>query len=447
MSPSPNARPTDKQILNFMMSFSRLYLNSGGPTSRLEDNLIRVGAHFGRETEVFATPTGVFVTLNDPLTADDPVTSLARIKETGTNLGRLCKLENILADIEGDRTSVPDACHVLRSPSMDRTRYTSPITAGAALVAGFVASFATYQRWNAAIVSGLITCFVWLVINLGIKRHVSNPLFSDFTGAFVTLVCAALGHHFVGHVAIEAYAIGGIVLLVPGLALTTSIAELADQNLVSGTAKFMQSSLALLSMGLAYLLFQQIAISLQLSNVLQPSAAKHTTDFVSVLSVVVNIFCFGVIFKVPPRLLAWSTLTGIAGWAALHAVSRTGAAAAAPYLGSVMVGTASLAFGKMFRVPSQVFSVPGIVAMLPGILALSSIRYFASGDQDTGLEFTFQVAVTAVSIVFGLMTARIPFSVGERVPSSLFKQSARRRAAEGQPETGTRRVPKREPGT
>ena len=118
-----------------MMSFSRLYLNSGGPTSRLEDNLIRIGARFERETEVFATPTGVFVTLNDPLTPDDPVTALARIKETGTNLGRLCKLENILADIGAGKITLLDASQTLRGPLMDRTRYTPPITALAALVA------------------------------------------------------------------------------------------------------------------------------------------------------------------------------------------------------------------------------------------------------------------------------------------------------------------------
>jgi uncharacterized membrane protein YjjP (DUF1212 family) len=398
-----------------MMGFSRLYLASGGPTSRLEDNLIRVGSKFGRETEVFATPTGVFVTLNDPNTADDPVTSLARIKETGTHLGQLCQLENVLADIEGARTSVADATHFLRSPQIGRTRYTPPVLAFAAFLAGFSASFTNYLRPVVAIVSGLITAAAWLAINFGIKRHVSNPLFSDFTGAFVTLVFAALAHHFVDPTAIEAYAIGGFVLLVPGLSLTTAIAELADQNLVSGTAKFMQATLALLSLGLAYLLFQQIAISLHLTNVLQPMAAKHTTDFVSSLAVVISTLCWGVIFKVPPRLVAWSTLTGLAAWVVLHYASKTGAAAAAPYLGSVMVGTARVAVGPGFLVPSQVFSVPGIVAMLPGLLALSSFRYFASGDQDTGLEFTFQVAVTAVSIVFGLMTARIPFAIAEKV--------------------------------
>jgi uncharacterized membrane protein YjjP (DUF1212 family) len=415
MTSFPEApRPNDKQILGFMMAFSRLYLNSGGPTSRLEDSLIRVGSRFGRETEVFATPTGVFVTLNDPLTTADPTTALARIRETGTNLGQLCDLENVLDEMDGGRLSVSDASAALTSEAFQRPPYGANATAAAALVAGFMASFTTYQRVVPAAMSGLITAFVWFVIQVPLRRQVSNPLFSDFTGAFLTLVCAAVAHSFVRPISIEAYAIGGIVLLVPGLSLTTAIAELAEQNLVSGTAKFMQATLALLAMGLAYLLFQQIALSLHLRSTLEPQTMKHTTELVSALGVVFNILCFGVIFKVPPRMLVWSTLTGLAGWLALHAVSRTGAEAAAPYLGSVVVGAVSLSLGKLFRLPSQVFSVPGIVAMLPGILALSSFRYFASGDHDTGLVFTFQVAVTAVSIVFGLMTARIPFAVTEK---------------------------------
>lgn len=411
MSPSPS----DKQILGFMTAFSRMYLKCGGPTSRLEDSLMRVGKQFNREVEVFATPTGVFVTLDDPATEGAPTTALARIKETGTNLGQLCELENILAELSEARVTVPQATATLGGPNLSRELYSPYSTALAALCAGFVASFGTYQRPLAAIVSGIITVACWFSITRVVKRHVPNPIFSDFAGAFITLVLAALAHAFVAPIAVEAYAIGGIVLLVPGLALTTAIAELADQNLVSGTAKFMQASLALLAMGLAYLLFQQLALSLHVKDVLQPVAAKHTTDLVSALGVILNIFCFGVIFKVPPRLLMWSTFTGLAGWAALHYVSRTSAAAAAPYLGAMMVGAVSLALGKVFRVPSQVFSVPGIVAMLPGMLALSSVRYFASGDQGTGLEFTFQVAVTAVSIVFGLMTARVPFAVGEKL--------------------------------
>lgn len=413
--------PSDREILNFQMTYARHYLHSGGPTSRLEDNLIKIGAHFGRQTEVFSTPTGVFVTLNDPRTEDDPTTALTRVRETGTNLGQLCQLEQIYTDLEESKLTLPAASAALASPLLTTSRYSAPLTALAALLAGFVASFVVYQRTGVALVSGLIASAVWILINAVMKRHVTNPIFSDFTAAFVTLVLAALGQAYVAPITIEAYAIGGIMMLVPGLALTTAIAELAEQNLVSGTAKLMQATMALLALGLAYVLFQEIADSMDLKSVLQPAAGKRTTQIVSVLGVMLNVSCFGVIFKVPPRMLIWSTITGVLAWVVLDRLRTTGAAAAAPYLASVAVGMMSLVFGRLFRLPSQVFSVPGIVAMLPGMLALSSFRYFAAGDQNSGLAFTFQVALTAVSIVFGLMTARVPFSVGERVTTPIWE--------------------------
>jgi uncharacterized membrane protein YjjB (DUF3815 family) len=289
----------------------------------------------------------------------------------------------------------------------------------AAFAAGIASSYQAYQRIDAALVSGLITAFIWFVTRFLLKERISNPIFSDFIGAFLTLVLAACAHGLLAPTSIEAYAIGGIVLLVPGLALTTAIAELAEQNLVSGTAKFMQATLALLALGLAYLLFQQLSASMGLRSVLQPAAMKSTIEWLSAIAIVVNISCFGVIFRVPPKALIWSTFTGLSGLVCFHALNDTRAAATAPYLAAVMVGFVSLVFGRLSRLPSQVYSVPGIVALLPGMLALNSFRYFASGDSGSGIGFTFQVAVTAVSIVFGLMTARVPFLLAEATQSKV----------------------------
>lgn len=416
MSTSPNSpQPRDRVILDFMLLYAQRYLASGGPTSRLEDSLLRVGNFYRRQAEVFATPTGVFVTLNDPTTEDDPKTALLRIRETNTDLGQLCKIERVFEELLAGRVSLYSAQEMLKEFSAKLT-YQPVITAVAAFCAGLASSFQAYQRWTAALVSGLITMTIWFLLNYVVKRHVSNPIFTDFLGAFLTLTFAACAHALFAPISVEAYALGGIVLLVPGLALTTAISELAEQNLVSGTAKFMQATLALLALGLAYILFQQLSASLSLRSVLQPVAAVSKAHWASAVAVLVNICAFGVIFKVPPRALAWSTLTGATGMAGFHFLIGTRAAAAAPYVAAAIVGLVSLALGRISRLPSQVYSVPGIVAMLPGMLALNSFRYFATGDQDTGLEFIFQVAITAVSIVFGLMSARIPFTLaGERI--------------------------------
>ena len=402
----------EADLVEFLLLYAKLYLASGGPTSRLEDSLVRVGKSCDKETEVFATPTGVFVSIRSE--NKNPVTSLIRIKHTGTNLAALCKLEDLFNEIELGRVAISSALQSLKAKNFDPNHYTQLETGIAAFLAGSVISFGSYQKTSVALVSGTITTLVWFLSDW-IRKYFPNPLFTDFLGAFLTLTLAALSHSFLRPMSIEAYALGGIVLLVPGLSLTTAIAELADQNLVSGTAKFMQATMALLALGLAYLLFQQLAFSLNLKSILAPVAPRTDIRWISALAILINISCFGIIFRTPPKALIWSTLTGISAWATLHIVMDSRGAAAAPFLAAVVAGVVSLALGKWRKLPSQVFSVPGIVALLPGLLALSSFRYFASGDQEIGLEMSIQVAITAVSIVFGLITSRLPFLLYSRV--------------------------------
>lgn len=398
-----------QELLDFLLLYGKQYLASGGPTSRLEEGVESLGRHFGYETEVFATPTGLFITLKGRY--QEARTALTRIREMGTNLSRLCILEKVFQDIMDNRISVHAGLETLKSELSQKPQYAFWQTALAAFFTGFVISFNYYQRAYAAAISGVIAFLCWFLMDFLIRRRIRNPIFTDFSGALFTLVAAAFVHILIAPLSVEAYSLGGLVLLVPGLALTTAIAELADQNLVSGTAKFMQAFLALLALGLAYLLFQQLAYSLHLRSVLLPAAARQSVFWISLLSTLANVVCFGVILRVPPRSLLFSAATGLAGWLALFFTMKTPAAVAAPYVASTTVGIVSLSFGRLFRLPSQVYSVPGIVAMLPGMLALSSFRYFASGDQESGLELGFKVTVTAVSIVFGLMTARLPFLV------------------------------------
>ena len=409
------------ELLEFMLLYAKQYLGSGGPTSRLEENLTKVGDKHNQFTESYGTPTGIFITLKEKDSENPPLTALVRIKDTGTDLGRLCKLERLYYDHISGKISVHSAMETMKSSLFMTPPYRNWQSALAALFAGFVISFSAYQQAVPALICGMITSIIWFVSNNFLKRHLGNPIFTDFISAFLTLLLAAVAHALVHPLSIEAYALGGIVLLVPGLALTTSIAELAEQNLVSGTAKFMQATLALLALGLAYLLFQQFSSSWDLKSVLQPVMQKKDVKWISILAVMVNVSCFGVIFKVPPKALVWSTLTGICGWAVLDMVSGSRFAAAAAFMASVIVGNLSLLFGRIFQLPSQVYSVPGIVAMLPGMLALNSFRFFASGDQDSGIAFSFKVAITAVSIVFGLMTARIPFQVGVKAEEKVLE--------------------------
>lgn len=400
-----------------MAEYSRAYIASGGPTSRLEDALAALGRRMGYVSEVFATPTGAFVSVSDP--GKPHQTLICRIKEGGINLERLCWLEGILNDLEAGKLSLHNAQRILGSHHLNRPTYGDALTLAAAFAAGFSLSYPAFGRGAPALASGLIGATTWWVTNPGLSKRISSSIFRDFIGCVVTLVLSAFfqlifSQAFGRPAPFEAFSIGGIIILVPGLALTTAIAELADQNLISGTSKFMQAMLTLLALGLAYLLFSDLSTSLGLTDTAISARKIPVNPIVAAGFLAISMMCFGVILKVPRKALAWAALTGILGWSTLGLLNASKYIATAPFLASLCVGLVAMTFGKRYRVPSQVFSVPGILALLPGMLALTSIQSFALGRESSGLELAFRVALTAGSITFGLFTARIPFAFGEQ---------------------------------
>ncbi|MBI3542230.1 MAG: threonine/serine exporter family protein [Deltaproteobacteria bacterium] len=403
--------PSCDELLSFMAEYGRSYIASGGPTSRLEEALAGLGLKLDVPTDVFATPTGIFVSCHDQTGANR--TTLSRIKDSGINLGKLCWLEGIFEDVMTGKLSVQHADKILRSRHVQRSPYKLWQMVMASFLSGFALSVTGFSLFWPALASGFISMATWWVSGPGLRSRVTSSIFRDFMGAVVTLGLASVFQLWMA-APFEALSIGGLVILVPGLTLTTAIAELADQNLVSGTAKLMQAVLTLLALGLAYMLFQDLSEALHLAAA--PSAGPRPQALaVSAFGMMVSAACWSVIFRVPPRSLPWATLTGMLGWFILKMFASSQYLAAASFLAALAVGFVSLAFSTRYKVPSQVFSVPGIIAMLPGMLALTSLRSFAAGNQDHGLELGFRVAATAGSIVFGLFTARIPFAFKPRI--------------------------------
>lgn len=397
---------SSESILTFMAEYGRAYLSSGGPTSRAEEALSSLGRRLGYPTEVFATPTGIFVSCVDQ--HGGVHTTLCRIKDAGINLGRLCWLESIFDDVHSGKITLNQANKILHGKAVQKPPYAKWQLVAAAFLSGFALSYPGWGNFFAAVVSGLITVLVWRLLR-GTKSRIPSAIFRDFLGSTTTLGAAAL-FRWVHPAPFEAYSIGGLVLIVPGLALTTAISELADQNLVSGASKLMHAVLTLLAMGLAYLLFQDLATFL---NIVPTVAipAKPLPLAISAVGMIVSVACFGVLFGVPLRSLPWASLTGVLGWFIIKMSASSHYVAAASYLAALSVGLVSLFIAQRFKLPSQVFSVPGILALLPGMLALTSFRSFAMGQWDAAIELAFLVTITSSSIVFGLFTARIPFLI------------------------------------
>jgi uncharacterized membrane protein YjjP (DUF1212 family) len=391
----------------------RRYLSCGGPTSRLEEKLSEAGTCYGFRTEVFATPTGIFVSA---ITRDGTclATLLDRIKDSTINLTELVAMERLL-----DRFCKGDLNLKQTVAELESARNLSyPLWL--LLIGSFgVGAFSSHMRFGnttALFLSGLLTMIVYLVTGRFVYRLRVSGIFGDFVGCLVALIGAGLFSQYFD-LPPEAFAIGSIVLIVPGLTITTAISELADQNFASGTTKLMKGALTIFAMATAYVLVRELATSaLESGDIWYGKSFRLPVqpDWVALVNNAGLILSFAIIFQVPRSALIWATVSGLSGWLVLKGTQLPHSVAVAPFLASMAVGTISLVFSRFLNLPSQIYSVPGILSLLPGMLALSTFTSFGMAQARSGPEVVFSVAIVACSIVFGLFVSRFPFVIMRR---------------------------------
>lgn len=392
----------------FATKFGKQYLASGGPTARLELSLTRLAKHMNLKAEVFATPTGVFVNTmsrNDAV----PMTSLRRIKSKSINLQQVVKLESILEELSQHRITFPQALEKIKYNPKKLPKH---IYYSAIFLSGIACSFPQFAIWQAALASGLLTSMVAWISGPFSRRLQVSQIFTDFFGCFVALLLSGILSQWL-NIPVASVAIGTLVYLVPGLTLTIAISELAEQNFVAGTAEMMKGILILLAMGTAYLLAKDLMnfISPQIINQMDFSRKDMISFWPKFFGNIALSFAFSITFRVPKPMIILGIIVGTISWSILQTFQGSNYFILGSYLPAFSVGTLSLLFGRVLKVPSQVFSVPGIFSLLPGLLVFSSFYNFSSGMPDKITEVFFQGAMIASSITFGLLSARLPFQI------------------------------------
>jgi uncharacterized membrane protein YjjP (DUF1212 family) len=381
------------------------YMATGGPTSRLEEKIAQSGKALGYDCDVYATPTAMFVYARD---GQNYYMTMERVVDTQTNFTDMIFYDSLLEKLSTAKITIQEAS--ARLEGFVSRRYSFPTVVLSAFLIGFFASFPKYGHFVGAASSGVITALVYLLNRPLARKFKFSGIFNDFIGSlFSFIVSVALATFF--EVPVAMFVIGTILLIVPGLTLTSAVSDIAEHNFVSGTVKIMKSILILIAIGVAYILMDNMFVVLALDRAVftmgPAKAAYIDTYWFQFLCRMILISSFCVFFHMPKRAIPGAILCGISSILVLDQFVDPNLFVMASFLASLTVGVFSLALGQLFKWPSQVFSTMGILSLVPGLLALSSL-YNLMETADRG-AIAYQVALTAGAITFGLLTARMPF--------------------------------------
>ncbi len=401
--PAEERLTLERERIRFVLALGRALHRYGTPAHRLEEALSIVCRQLNLQAQVLSTPTWLTVAFGEP---DELRTSMMRVPPSQLDLARLAQLD-ALADAVAEREIDPDdglrriAAIENAAPAWGKV----PVTLTYALTAAAVTVF--FGGGGADVAGAAVVGLVLGVLALATSSRDHTARAFELLGAFVAAFGAGAFAAGVDGVTPSIITVAALVALLPGLALTTAMTELATRNVVSGTARLMSAMIVLLELALGVAVGERLASSVftiaPAANVDVPFWAEWVAFLAASLGMVI-------VCQAEKRAIPWILLacgTGFIG-------TRLGTRLVGPELG-VMVGAFALGvlanlYARWLDRPQQVVLVPAMILMVPGSMGFRGISALVDRDTLTGVETTFATFVVAMAIVAGLLIANAVLS-------------------------------------
>ncbi len=218
-------------------------MRSGAEISRVEETIVRLCKACGVDNaEVFAMPTGIFVTLDNDASGDSVATYIRRIHSSETDLHKISMVNQFSREFTTTDLSIEAGMQ--RLDEIERaTRYHFAVRlAGAAVVAAcFAVMFGGDSvDFGCAFFTGMISyTFSRLLEKYEINFFIRG-LCCCALAAFIALVIAHSlpGAHY------QPIISGTLMLFVPGVAITNSIRDFLSGDMLAGLTRMVEATLS-----------------------------------------------------------------------------------------------------------------------------------------------------------------------------------------------------------
>lgn len=248
-----NGLPLEEMVALAVLA-GEVMLRNGAETSRVEETMAHIARACGAATaECFVIPTGVFLTVTDA--SGRSLTTMRRITDRTINLDRIAKVNELSRRLADGRLARGEAMALLARIAAERTGFTLlPSMAASGLVG---ACYAALQDGGpgeaaAAALAAMVVRYIAHVVS-----SLQGVRFTfEFLGALAAAAFGSAAHFLWPQLGRDLIVVGGIMPLVPGVAITNAIRDVIAGDLLSGMSRGLEAALTsvAVAMGVAIVL-------------------------------------------------------------------------------------------------------------------------------------------------------------------------------------------------
>ena len=394
--------------VDFIVELARRLHIYGTSAHRLEGAVNQVARRLQIDAEVWSNPTGMILSFPDHERGPAySMTRVIRLDPGEENLGRLAAADGIAEDVLAGRRDIANGLLAMRALDEAPGRFTNWWTIfsfglSSAAVAGLMQRTGWADLATAAVLGTMIGI-------LTVYSH-GRPRWDDAheaLAAFLATLLATAIACFIAPLSLQGVIIAALIVLMPGLTLTTAVAELTSRQLVSGTARFAGALTILLKLTFGAVAAAQV-VNLLGWQPLSNSSAPVLPVWMPWVMLLAGSFAFAVLFKAARRdtlLVMASVWLGYAAtrFAAALPGAENNTLPGGVFFAGMVVTAAANAYGHHFNRPGALIRVPGIILLVPGSLGFRSFNFVFERDVMLGLDTAFAVITALIALVAGIL--------------------------------------------
>lgn len=236
-----------KSILLLAVRAGEIMMKSGAEISRVEETIMRICKACGIDNvEVFAMPTGIFVTLDNDASGDSVSTYIRRIRSSETDLNKISMVNQFSREFTTTDLSVEAGMQRLDEIERQKRYHFLVRLAGASLCAACFAIL--FGGKGIDFFSAFFTGMICYTLSRFLEKYEINFFIRGMCccalAAFIALVIA----RSLPAASYQPIISGTIMLFVPGVAITNSIRDFLSGDMLAGLTRMVEAILTAVSL-------------------------------------------------------------------------------------------------------------------------------------------------------------------------------------------------------
>ena len=392
---------TDNQkILDLTYEAGAILLENGAEISRVEGTMRRIAGHFGVEDESF------FVLSNGIIAAGDGYARSKFIPIRGASLDKVVAVNQLSREVAAGQCTLKQIEERLQQiRAMKPKRAWEQILASGVGSAAFCILFGGgFADCLASFIAGLL---LWVFVLFIGSKHLSRIVNTVTGGLLSSIICFSLYRMGLGS-HLSNMIIGAIIPLIPGVAFTNGIRDMANEDYLAGTTRLLDAMLSFfcisLGVALAFMLDENLFGSfLKLDPLI---ADPQTSSFlVQLIAAFLGTMAFAVLFGVPRDFYFDAGFCGMMGWLLYLILTRYSAFSAVEvmFCATALVTLIALLQSIGRKCPITVFLISGIFPLVPGAGIFWTSYNIVSNQLPEALNTGFAALKATVAIAFGIL--------------------------------------------